>query len=210
LECRAEVLDVLVGLPDDEVAERVDVPVREQVSLRQGDDPDARKLDQAAFAGQQVFPELQQSLAEVRQQRLEVPLLLALVVQQPLPIHQQERDVGTQQGPERVDTSVGLLLAVRRLFEPFTRVVVPSKAQDVEWPLLRFGLATTLQFQREIVGRCRESGRRGRRRVVSHADVVLVEPIAQAGVLGDQVPEVVRGRPLLRRTEERGGQHGLP
>ena len=110
---------MLGGVPDDEVAERVDVPVREQVSLRQRDDPDARELDQSVFAGQQVFPESQQPLAEVRQKRLEVPLLLALVVEQLLPIHQQERDVGTQQGPERVDTPVRLLLAARRLFEPF-------------------------------------------------------------------------------------------
>ena len=63
LERLAEVVDVLGGLPDDEVAERVDVPVREQVSLRQRDDPDARELDQSVFAGQQVFPESQQRLA---------------------------------------------------------------------------------------------------------------------------------------------------
>ena len=33
LQRLAEVVDVLGGLPDDEVAERVDVPVWEQVSL---------------------------------------------------------------------------------------------------------------------------------------------------------------------------------
>ena len=53
--------------------------------------------------------EPQQSGAETAQQRLQVPLLLSSVVQQPLTVDEQERNIRAEQILERVDSVEGIV-----------------------------------------------------------------------------------------------------
>src|SRR5699024_507852 len=90
---------------------------------------------------------------------VEISLLLAGMVEQLLPVDQQQRDVGDQQGAEGVDAAPGLLRTADVLFEPFARVVVPHDAQRVHGHrLLGLRLEGLLQREREAVRDGPEAG----------------------------------------------------
>src|SRR4051794_20416717 len=209
LDGRAQVVDVVGCLQDDEIAEGVDVPVWEQVSLGQGQDPDAGELDQSSLVREQLVLESREALSEVPHERLEVSLFLAAVVEQLLPVHQEERYVRAKERTKGVGTSVALPWTARIRLEPLTGVVVPGEAQDVEGPLLGRVVVAALELDREVVGRGVESGLEGGCGLVPHAEEVPVEASPLATVVGDKIPEVVREGTLLRSAEERGDQYRL-
>ena len=126
-------------------------------------------------------------------------------------VDQDEGDVGPQQRPERVDATLRLLLAAGFLFEPLARVVVPDEPQRVEGPRLGgLGVALVLQLDREGIGCRRKAGELRHPRVVLHAQVVLAQAVALAGVIGDNVEQAfLEECLLLRRPVERRDQDGL-
>jgi hypothetical protein len=51
-DARAESVEILGGLENDELSEGVDVPIGKQVGLRQRQDPDPGELDERAIVGE--------------------------------------------------------------------------------------------------------------------------------------------------------------
>jgi hypothetical protein len=180
--------------------------VRQQIGFRQRHYPDPRKLDERLAVFQQLVLQRQQPVAEIGEQRPEIPFLLSGVVHQPLAVDQQESDVGTEQRAERVDPALGLLGPAHVLLEPFPRIVVPDQTQGVERP----GPGLFLQLDREGVGDGGEAVGPGRSRRVPHAEVVPMQPGPLADVVGDDVEQaLLQVLRLLRGSVERGKHDGL-
>ena len=128
----SELSKVSRRLTDDEVSESEDVEIRKKVGLRKGQDPDPREPSERPTVIQQLILEPHQPSAEAAEHRLQIALLLTGVVEEPLPIDEQERDVGAEQRLKRGDPAPSDLRILHLFFEPLPGVVVPNESQRVE------------------------------------------------------------------------------
>ncbi|CPU64185.1 Uncharacterised protein [Mycobacteroides abscessus] len=212
--------DVAACFLDEQVAKPVDVEIGVQVGLGQREHPDARELDQWFAVVEELVLEPEQAIPKAAEQRLEVPLLLAGVVEELLSVDQDEGDVGTQQRPERVDAPRQLFVGAGLLLEPLPGIVVPDKTQLVERSRLGgLGVTRVLERQSEGVADRGEAVRGRHPGTVLHAQVVLVEPVALPGIVGEDAEQALLverqllGRPVERREEDglaaaAGAEHG--
>lgn len=86
---------------------------------------------------------------------------------------------------------------------------MPCESEDVEGPLLGGVGVCAFEFDREVMSRRLVLGLSRCRREIPHAEVVPVEPIPLADVIGNEVPEIVRVAPILGRPEKRRQQNSL-
>src|SRR5699024_1074685 len=118
-------------------------------------------------------------------------LLLSGVVEQLLPIDQQQRNIGDQQGAEGVDAAAGFLGAADILLEPLAGVVVPYDAERIEGHrLLRLRVERVLQLEREAVRGGTEAGVLRDLRGAAHLVVVLQQTVSLADIVSDD-PELM-------------------